>query len=223
MLAEWGYCSLLETEHGNVMIDTGGTGHVLRHNLDFLKIDLKKVRALVLSHSHHDHISGLLDIVFSCPGIPIYAGKGIEIERRGDADASRRSGGVPVGHFPNAHLIEDYVEIVPGVYAFRVPEQNRLSQYVCCRNMWEVAPDGQIIADRFEDDVSLAVKGERAGACCLAAHMRDYRTLCREQKTCLPSNVCTWLSEAPTFVVSILKITAFGLIDWLSFLSKNGA
>ena len=131
MLAEWGYCSLLETEHGNVMIDTGGTGHVLRHNLDFLKIDLKKVRALVLSHSHHDHISGLLDIVFSCPGIPIYAGKGIEIERRGDADASRRSGGVPVGHFPNAHLIEDYVEIVPGVYAFRVPEQNRRSQYVC--------------------------------------------------------------------------------------------
>lgn len=27
--------------------------------------------------------------------------------------------------------------------------------------MWEVAPDGQIIADRFEDDVSLAVKGEK--------------------------------------------------------------
>ena len=42
MLAEWGYCSLLETDNGNVMIDTGGTGHVLRHNLDFLKIDLKK-------------------------------------------------------------------------------------------------------------------------------------------------------------------------------------
>ena len=40
MLAEWGYCSLLETDNGNVMIDTGGTGHVLRHNLDFLKIDL---------------------------------------------------------------------------------------------------------------------------------------------------------------------------------------
>lgn len=71
MLAEWGYCSLLETEHGSVMIDTGGTGHVLRHNLDFLKVDLKKLSALVLSHSHHDHISGLLDIVFSCPGIPI--------------------------------------------------------------------------------------------------------------------------------------------------------
>ena len=89
MLAERGYCSLLETDNGNVMIDTGGTGHVLRHNLDFLKIDLKKLSALVLSHSHHDHISGLLDIVFSCPGIPIYEGKGIEIERRGDADASK--------------------------------------------------------------------------------------------------------------------------------------
>ena len=161
MLAEWGYCSLLETDNGNVMIDTGGTGHVLRHNLDFLKIDLKKLSALVLSHSHHDHISGLLDIVFSCPGIPIYEGKGIEIERRGDADASRRSGGVPVGQFPNAHLIEDYLEILPDVFAFRVPEQNRRSQYVCCRNMWEVGPDGKIIADRFEDDVSLAVKGEK--------------------------------------------------------------
>ena len=160
MLAEWGYCSLLETDYGNVMIDTGGTGHVLRHNLDFLKIDLKKLSALVLSHSHHDHISGLLDIVFSCPGIPIYAGKGIEIERRGDADASRRSGGVPVGQFPNANLIEDYLKILPDVFAFRVPEQNRRSQYVCCRNMWEVGPDGKIIADRFEDDISLAVKGD---------------------------------------------------------------
>ena len=27
--------------------------------------------------------------------------------------------------------------------------------------MWEVGPDGKIIADRFEDDVSLAVKGEK--------------------------------------------------------------
>lgn len=143
------------------MIDTGGTGHVLRHNLDFLKVDLKQLSALVLSHSHHDHISGLLDIVFSCPGIPIYAGKGIEIERRGDADASRRSGGVPVGQFPNAHLIDGYSEILPGVFAFRVPEQVRRSQYVCCKNMWEVGSGGQIMADRFEDDVSLAVKGEK--------------------------------------------------------------
>lgn len=68
---------------------------------------------------------------------------------------------MPVGQFPNAHLIEDYLEILPDVFAFRVPEQNRRSQYVCCRNMWEVGPDGKIIADRFEDDVSLAVKGEK--------------------------------------------------------------
>lgn len=70
------------------------------------------------------------------------------------------AGGVPVGQFPNANLIEDYLKILPDVFAFRVPEQNRRSQYVCCRNMWEVGPDGKIIADRFEDDISLAVKGE---------------------------------------------------------------
>lgn len=80
---------------------------------------------------------------------------------------------MPVGQFPNAHLIEDYLEILPDVFAFRVPEQNRRSQYVCCRNMWEVGPDGKIIADRFEDDVSLAVKGEKGWS--LLPRMRTRR------------------------------------------------
>lgn len=160
LLAEWGYCGYLETPHGNVMLDTGGTGHILHHNLSFLKIDPQTINALVISHSHHDHVSGVLDFLFKCPDAVIYAGKGINIERRGDADASRRSGGIDLAKFPNSKIIDDYEQILPNVYAFRVPSENRETRYVCCRNMWEVDDHGKIVPDTFEDDVSMVVKGE---------------------------------------------------------------
>lgn len=160
LLAEWGYSSFLRTSQGNLLLDTGGTGHIFKHNLRELNISFNEIDAVVLSHSHHDHVGGLLDVLFSAPQAKFYAGAGVEKERRGDADGKRRSGGIGFKALPQAHLIEDFEEVLPHVFAFRVPQKARASKFVCCRNMWEVMSNGELTADSFEDDVSVAVKGE---------------------------------------------------------------
>ena len=159
LLAEWGYSAFLESGSKNVLLDTGGPGHVLAHNMNFLGIQTSSIQNIVLSHSHFDHISGLLDLVFKSREVKVYAGNGIERERRGDADAKRRNGGFDVRTLPDGKIIEDYEEIIPGVYAFIVPKAARSAQYVCCRGLWEIQ-DGEPVTDSFADDVSIAVKGD---------------------------------------------------------------
>lgn len=161
LLAEWGYSSWLETAQGNILLDTGGICHVLEHNLNFLKLDPSKLSCLILSHGHFDHISGLLDIVRLQPEINVYAGVGISIEKRGDADAKRLSGGFPINSLRQFKPVAGVTEVLKDVYAFTVPKQRRNAQYVCCKNLWEVAQNGTIRADNFEDDISVAVKGDK--------------------------------------------------------------
>ena len=160
LFSEWGYSAWLDTEGGSVMLDTGGILHVLTHNMSFLKLDPAKLSAVVLSHGHFDHTSGLIDMVRLAPQAKIYAGKGVDIEKRGDADAKRRSGGLPIASFPNASLINEPTEVVKNVFAFTVPQSVRNNHYVCCKNLWEVSPEGNIVEDNFLDDVSMAVKGK---------------------------------------------------------------
>lgn len=160
LLSEWGYSSWLETQRGSVLIDTGGICHVLGHNIDFLKLDPKSLNALVLSHSHFDHISGIMDVLRIAPQVTVYAGKGIDIERRGDADGERVSGGFPIASLPRSKIVDGVEEIVENVFAFTVPQISRKPEFVCCKNLWEVGPDGSILPDSFTDDISLVVKGE---------------------------------------------------------------
>lgn len=161
LLSEWGYSSWLETKTESVLIDTGSYCHVLLHNLNFLKLDPKNLSALVLSHSHFDHISGLLDVLRLAPQVTVYAGKGFDIERRGEADGKRVNGGFPIAALPNSKIIDGVEEILEDVFAFNVPQSQRNTKFVCCKNLWEVAPDGSIRPDSFADDVSLTVKGEK--------------------------------------------------------------
>lgn len=160
LLAEWGYSSFLQTPDGNLLFDTGGTGHIFKHNLQELGISLKEIQALVLSHSHHDHVGGVMDILYGAPQAKLYAGFGVDRERRGDADGKRRSGGFSFLGLPNTFEIDNYLEVLPNVFAFRVPQQSRMPRFVCCRNMWEVTESGELVPDSFEDDVSIAVKGD---------------------------------------------------------------
>jgi 7,8-dihydropterin-6-yl-methyl-4-(beta-D-ribofuranosyl)aminobenzene 5'-phosphate synthase len=58
LLAEHGLSFLIETGRNQVLFDTG-QGLALRHNTEQLKVDLKPIDAIVLSHGHYDHTGGL--------------------------------------------------------------------------------------------------------------------------------------------------------------------
>lgn len=161
LLAEWGYSSWLETSEANILLDTGGICHVLTHNLNFLELDPTKLSSVILSHGHFDHISGLLDIIRIQPDVNVFASEAVSIEKRGDADAKRLSGGFPIQNLRQFKPIRGVTEVAKDVYAFTVPKTRRNSQYVCCKNLWEVTNNGLVEADNFEDDVSVAVRGKR--------------------------------------------------------------
>ena len=171
----WGYCAHLQSESGEILLDTGGPGHVLEHNLRCLNLSVSALKAIVLSHSHYDHVSGILDLVYRAKEAVVYAGDGIQTERRGDADAKRRNGGFDIRTLPKHCLVKDYETVLADVYAFTVPKNERNPHFVCCRNLWEVDGQGSIVPDGFEDDLSMAVLTENGWMCSNSATHRKRR------------------------------------------------
>lgn len=59
----WGFSLLLEVENKKILFDTGGCPHVFFSNLEKLRISLREITHLVLSHRHWDHRAGLEDVL----------------------------------------------------------------------------------------------------------------------------------------------------------------
>jgi len=62
LLAEHGLSVLVESEEGNVLLDTGASISA-SYNADILGIDLSKIDKIVLSHGHYDHTGGLRQLL----------------------------------------------------------------------------------------------------------------------------------------------------------------
>ena len=58
--ADRGFSCLVEPADGpGILLDTGASGSVLRHNLEVLGIDARSIGTVVISHRHPDHTGGL--------------------------------------------------------------------------------------------------------------------------------------------------------------------
>ncbi|MBS1841169.1 MAG: MBL fold metallo-hydrolase, partial [Acidobacteria bacterium] len=59
-IGEWGFAALVEADGHRILLDTGTHPDTVALNLKDLKLDLSGVHEVVLSHSHWDHVGGLL-------------------------------------------------------------------------------------------------------------------------------------------------------------------
>ena len=66
-IAEHGFSALIRVRRGNqegrVLFDTGISRAGILHNLDALEINASDIQAIILSHGHFDHTTGLLGLV----------------------------------------------------------------------------------------------------------------------------------------------------------------
>ena len=161
LLAEWGYALHLATPSGDMLLDTGGHGHILTHNAALLGVDWSRLVAVVLSHGHFDHTCGLSDVLALAPGAQVWGAPSLARERRAGKSAERVDGGGPFLALSALRPVDLEAEILPGVTAFVVPEAARDPAFIYADTLWEVLPGQPPRHDTFADDLSLLVEGEQ--------------------------------------------------------------
>jgi 7,8-dihydropterin-6-yl-methyl-4-(beta-D-ribofuranosyl)aminobenzene 5'-phosphate synthase len=73
LIRDWGFAALIEYGGRRVLFDTGNDAKVLEHNADRLGVDLAKLDAVVISHRHGDHTSGLTHVLAVNPDVRVLA------------------------------------------------------------------------------------------------------------------------------------------------------
>jgi 7,8-dihydropterin-6-yl-methyl-4-(beta-D-ribofuranosyl)aminobenzene 5'-phosphate synthase len=69
---DWGFAALIEYGDRRVLFDTGNNDEIFKFNVNELGIDLKKLDAVVISHRHGDHTSGITYLLEVNPNVTIY-------------------------------------------------------------------------------------------------------------------------------------------------------
>lgn len=70
---DWGFAALVEYGGKRILFDTGNNAKIFEHNVKELGVDLKQLDAVIISHRHGDHTSGLNYLLQVNPSVKIYA------------------------------------------------------------------------------------------------------------------------------------------------------
>ena len=70
---DWGFAALVEYGGRRVLFDTGNDAGIFARNVKQLGVDLTRLDAVVISHRHGDHTTGLEVLVAGNPTVLIYA------------------------------------------------------------------------------------------------------------------------------------------------------
>jgi 7,8-dihydropterin-6-yl-methyl-4-(beta-D-ribofuranosyl)aminobenzene 5'-phosphate synthase len=89
---DWGFAALVEYEGKRILFDTGNNAKIFEHNVKELRIDLSRLDAVVVSHRHGDHTSGLTYLLTLNSAVTIHA---------------PQEAGFFAGHLPKAFLTAD--------------------------------------------------------------------------------------------------------------------
>lgn len=72
LVKDWGFAALVEYGGRRILFDTGNSASTFEHNVEALGVDLRRLDAVVISHRHGDHTSGLTYLLKVNPGVTIY-------------------------------------------------------------------------------------------------------------------------------------------------------
>jgi 7,8-dihydropterin-6-yl-methyl-4-(beta-D-ribofuranosyl)aminobenzene 5'-phosphate synthase len=72
LVMDWGFSAFVEYGGKRILFDTGNDADIFEHNVERLGVDLRKLDAVIVSHRHGDHTSGLAYLLEVNPSVEIY-------------------------------------------------------------------------------------------------------------------------------------------------------
>ena len=72
LINHWGLSLHIEFNRRKILFDTGQTPDILENNIKKLKVKIKNVDYLIISHYHYDHVGGLKKIIDLNPKIKVF-------------------------------------------------------------------------------------------------------------------------------------------------------
>lgn len=173
--AEHGLSLYVEAGEHVVLFDTGASDLFVR-NARFLHCDLQKVDYLVLSHGHSDHTGGLetfLDI--NKRAKVVCKREALDPKFKGERENGiRHAGCLDMSRFI---FIDRTTEILPGVWLF--PKLTISDEKDTHFEQFLVKRGGELIPDRFEDELALVLKGDEGLAVLSACSHRGITNILR--------------------------------------------
>jgi 7,8-dihydropterin-6-yl-methyl-4-(beta-D-ribofuranosyl)aminobenzene 5'-phosphate synthase len=142
LVRDWGFAALVEYGGKRVLFDTGNDAGIFERNVAALGIDLTRLDAVVISHRHGDHTTGLEYLQRVNPGVTIYApqegaffrgsvpsdflartpGLATDLQYFGGRDPGAIRSGSPWAN-ANFSIVADTTEILPGFFVLSVQSQ----------------------------------------------------------------------------------------------------
>ena len=93
LIGEHGWAIHVDTGEHRLLLDTG-QGLGLRNNSRVLGVDLSRLDAIVVSHGHYDHTTGLPDALTACGGADVYIHPDAFVDRYWFKDGQCREIGI---------------------------------------------------------------------------------------------------------------------------------
>ena len=154
--AEHGLSLYVEVGDSVVLFDTGSSDLFLR-NARLLRCDLRRVDYLVLSHGHSDHTGGLEAFLeVNSKAKVICKREALHPKFKGERENGiRNAGRMDMSRFI---FVDKTTEILPGIWIF--PDLPVINEDDTHFEQFIVKRDGELIPDRFEDELALVLKGK---------------------------------------------------------------